>query len=259
MNEKAISLGLKQTHFVTPHGLDADEHYTTAYELALLTDYALKNKTFSNIVGTKNYTISINGYPKSINNTNELLGNLNGIYGVKTGFTNGANRCLVSACKRDNMNIICIVLGADTKKFRTQDSIKLIEYAFKNFSYVNIEEKIQNEILKLKEEYSSKFYIEKGTSQLVDFSYIPIEQNIFPIQNNVIDKLCFSTNINTNLVAPVEKGSIIGSIDVYADNTFLCSVNIVVNNYISKKDFFNYLYEFLKNYSKSLNSLLEIY
>lgn len=110
MNNKAKELNLENTHFETPHGLDSDNHYTTAHDLALLTNYALKNKTFLNIVGTKNYTITINGYPKNITNTNELLGNLNGVYGVKTGFTNGANRCLVTACKRDNLDVICIVL-----------------------------------------------------------------------------------------------------------------------------------------------------
>lgn len=110
MNQKAVKLGLSNTHFVTPHGLDEDEHYTTAYELALLSNYAMNNEIFAKIVGTKNYTITINGYPKNITNTNELLGNLNGVYGVKTGFTNGANRCLVTACKRDNLDVICIVL-----------------------------------------------------------------------------------------------------------------------------------------------------
>ena len=147
MNEKANSLGLLNTHFETPHGLDTDEHYTTAYELALLSNYALKNKIFSQIVGTKNYTVTINGYPKSLSNTNELLGNFDGIYGIKTGFTNGANRCLVTACKRNNMDIICVVLGADTKNFRTQDSIKLINYIFENFQPVNIEELINNEMI----------------------------------------------------------------------------------------------------------------
>ena len=110
MNNKAKALGLKNTNFESPHGLDSDGHYTTAYELAILSDYALKNKTFLEIVGTKNYTVTINGYPKTLSNTNELLGNLNGIYGVKTGFTNGANRCLVTSCKRNDMDIICVVL-----------------------------------------------------------------------------------------------------------------------------------------------------
>ncbi len=77
MNKKAEELGLKDTHFVTPHGLDEEEHYTTAYELAKIADYALKCKEFAKIVKTKNYTVTINGNAKNLTNTNELLGNLN--------------------------------------------------------------------------------------------------------------------------------------------------------------------------------------
>ena len=77
MNEKAEELNLKNSHFVTPHGLDEDNHYTTAYELARITDIALENSTFSKIVKTKNYTVHINGNYKNLTNTNELLGNLN--------------------------------------------------------------------------------------------------------------------------------------------------------------------------------------
>lgn len=120
MNEKAEELGLKDTHFITPHGLDETEHYTTAYELAKITDYALKNKKFAQIVNTKTTTININGASKTINNTNELLGNLNGVDGVKTGFTNNAGRCLVTSTSRNSHRIICVVLGADTKKIRTR-------------------------------------------------------------------------------------------------------------------------------------------
>lgn len=116
MNARAKELGLKNTHFVVPHGLDNEEHYTTALELAKITDYALKIEKFRNIVATKEYNVTINGYNKVISNTNELLGSLDGVYGVKTGFTNGAGRCLVTSCKRGELDIITIVLGADTKK-----------------------------------------------------------------------------------------------------------------------------------------------
>lgn len=77
MNKKAEELGLNNSHFITPHGLDEDEHYTTAYELAKIADYALNIKEFEKIVRTKTYTINIDGNYKNISNTNELLGNLN--------------------------------------------------------------------------------------------------------------------------------------------------------------------------------------
>lgn len=73
MNDKAEKMGLEHSHFVTPHGLDNEEHYTTAYELAIMADYALNMEKFAEVVRTKSYTVNINGYPKNINNTNELL------------------------------------------------------------------------------------------------------------------------------------------------------------------------------------------
>ena len=120
MNKKTQELGLTNTNFITPHGLDEKDHYTTAYELAIISDYALKNKTFAKIVSTKTYEININGHTKSLSNTNELLGNLNGVDGIKTGFTNGAGRCLVTSTTRNGHQIICVVLGSDTKKIRTR-------------------------------------------------------------------------------------------------------------------------------------------
>ena len=116
MNEKAKELGLTETNFVTPHGLDNDNHYTTAIELAKLTDYALKNKKFAQIVKTKSTTININGVPRELYNTNELLGVLNGVDGVKTGFTGEAGRCLVTSCTREGNQIITVVLRCRYKK-----------------------------------------------------------------------------------------------------------------------------------------------
>lgn len=94
MNKKADELGLKNTHFVCPHGLDTDGHYTTAYELAIMADYALGIEKFAEVVKTKTYTVNINGNFKTISNTNELLGYLEGVNGVKTGFTNKARKML---------------------------------------------------------------------------------------------------------------------------------------------------------------------
>lgn len=86
MNEKAKSLNLENTHFVTPHGLDEEEHYTTAYELSLISDYALGIEQFERIVKTRNYTVYINGNEKNIRNTNELLGYLDRCLWCKNGF-----------------------------------------------------------------------------------------------------------------------------------------------------------------------------
>lgn len=255
MNNKCNELNLNSTHFVTPHGLDNDEHYTTAYELAIITDYALKNDIFRNIVGTKNYTIYINNHPKTISNTNELLGNLNGVYGVKTGFTNGANRCLVTSVKRSNMDLICIVLGADTKKDRTKDSIQLIEYAFNNFKLINIKEKIDKEFQNWKMCNINNFSIEKGYSNNIDICLDEIPFDYFPINSNHIDDFSIYIYCNTNIKAPVKENTVIGYLTVSSNNKTIATINILTINAISKKDYLDFFNSIFKNYTYYLESI----
>lgn len=255
MNNKTKELGLTSTNFVTPHGLDNDNHYTTAYELAILTDYALNNKTFSKIVGTKNYTVTINGNSKNLSNTNELLGNLNGIYGVKTGFTNGANRCLVTACKRDNLDIICIVLGADTKKFRTQDSIKLIEYVYSNYEMVNIKSIINKEFEEWKSTNLSQFNIIKGISNRIDIYLSNLQNDYIPVKKENIKKINININSNYTFLAPLAKDQILGNLIVNIDNKEVINLNILNKISIEKKNPFIYFNDMAKNYINYLSNL----
>ena len=255
MNNKAASLGLSSTHFVTPHGLDDDNHYTTAYELALITNYALKNETFAKFVKTKTYTISINNHPKTLSNTNELLGNLDGVYGVKTGFTNGANRCLVTAVKRNNMDIICIVLGADTKKDRTKDSINLINYSFNNFKMVNIKEKITNEFINWKICNSSNFRVKKGISGSVDIIIQDIPYDFFPIKCNQTDDMSIYIYCNTELTAPLPSSSTLGYLAVSVNNQTVLTLNLYNSNSIALKSPTKFFNGFLENYSYYLESI----
>ncbi len=211
MNKKAEELKLQDTHFVTPHGLDDEEHYTTAYELAKITDYALEIEKIQDLVTTQTYTININGYSKNIKNTNELLGYLEGVYGVKTGFTNGANRCLVTSVKRGEMDIICVVLGADTKKDRTQDSIKLIEYAYSNYQMVDLEFMIKDEFDTLVE--NTKFSIEKGINNNLTIDLEESNITLYPVYIEDIKDIRIETEINNNLIAPVYKNENIRKIN----------------------------------------------
>lgn len=255
MNKKASELGLINTHFETPHGLDSEKHYTTAYELAVLSNYALNNTIFVQIVGTKNYTITINEHPKQLNNTNELLGNLNGVYGIKTGFTNGANRCLVTACKRNDMDIICVVLGADTKKFRTYDSIKLINYIFDNFEPVNIKKLIDNEFKNWKDENLKKFTINKGASQNVNLKLEYIDKDIIPIRKDLIETINIYIECPLYFEAPLMSNYNIGNIDVSVLGYLDLNYRIINVNEIKHKTWNIYLYNFFKNYSSILNNI----
>ncbi len=255
MNQKALDLGLQNTHFVTPHGLDNDNHYTTAYELAILTNYALENENFAKIVKTKNYTISINNSPKSISNTNELLGYLDGVYGVKTGFTNGANRCLVSACKRNNMDIICIVLGADTKKFRTQDSIKLIDYVFSNFEMIDIGSMIDTYFSDWQLQNSSNFLVDKGYTNNVSTYLEDIVYKLYPVNKNKIKDIDFYCSCNYYFDAPLFENTKIGTLSFLIDEHIIYELNIYCSSTILKKDSFFYFKDFIKNYFYYLGNI----
>lgn len=257
MNENTIELGLKNTHFVTPHGLDQEEHYTTAYELAIIADYALKNKTFAQIVNTKNCTIHINNYAKNLNNTNELLGNLNGVYGVKTGFTNGAGRCLVTSIKRENLDVICVVLGADTKKDRTKDSVKLIEYVFGNYKTINLTKDIEEDFEKWNQINKNRIYIEKGKNNNLNLA-LEKKEYTYPIENNTEDKIKMEIQANLNLKAPVKKGTKIGELTIYYKGEMINKINIVNLNEVNKKRIENYILDFASNYDNYLEKIFEI-
>lgn len=250
MNEKVLNLGLTSSHFVTPHGLDQDEHYTTAFELAKIADYALCNDVFSKIVRTSNYTVTIDGNPKNLHNTNELLGNLDGVYGVKTGFTNGANRCLVTSCKRGNLDIICVVLGCDTKKDRTLDSSKLINYVFSNFSVVNVYDIIKSKFDIWVSTQSKNVSIEKCTNSISNFvlDESQIQFKNIAVNNSNLNNINVSIDFTNDFIAPLPKNSIIGQMTVNINDFDYFSVDILNEHTINRKNVFDYLNSFFVNY-----------
>ena len=254
MNEKAIELGLTNTHFVTPHGLDDANHYTTALELAKLTDYAMDNETFTKIVGTKSTTIYINNQSRQINNTNELLGVLNGVVGVKTGFTNNAGRCLVTETKRNNMDIITIVLGADTKKDRTKDSVNLIEYTFSKYKMYNLEERIIEEFNKWKNINEKRILITKGKQNNPKLALGAIEKATIPICDN--DKIEYSINALTEVEAPVEQWNVMGTLTVKLNGEILENIDIVNVNEVQKRDWKDYFKIVLNTYGNWKNFII---
>lgn len=246
MNKKAAELGLKNTNFVVPHGLDNEDHYTTALELAKITDYALKIEKFRNIVETKAYNVTINGYSKAIENTNELLGNLYGVYGVKTGFTNGAGRCLVTACKRDNLDIITVVLGADTKKIRTTDSIKLIEYIHKNYKVIDIEKIVNEKFNEWRDINERRISVNKGVYTNVTMRLKGLEYTKMAVKNTEVDNINVDVNCLYYLEAPVEANKKIGTLKVKIGNETIQIVDIVVETEIKRKEITDYFCQFLE-------------
>ena len=256
MNRKAEEMGLKNSHFIVPHGLDNEGHYTTAYELAKMADYALKIDKFKEIVSTKSTTIYINNYPKAINNTNQLLGSVSGVYGVKTGFTNGAGRCLVSACKRDDLDIITVVIGANTTKERTSDTIKLIQYANQKFEIINIKEIIESKFIGWKNINEGRIYVNKGLEDRVELYLEEFPYEEMAIEQEDRDKIEIKVNCIFNLEAPIEEKQVLGNVSVMLDGDVLEILNIYNKNEIGKKRVKDYWIIFIKQFDEILESLI---
>ncbi|MBQ4119205.1 MAG: D-alanyl-D-alanine carboxypeptidase [Clostridia bacterium] len=136
MNNKARELELVSTHFETPSGLDGDSHCTTAYELAMLTKYAMQNEEFSKAVSSKSATLNYGNppYRRTLTNHNKLLKMYDGVVGVKTGFTKKSGRCLVSAAKRDGKFLIAVTLNAPSD---WQDHKAMLDYGFTAIKQTN--------------------------------------------------------------------------------------------------------------------------
>lgn len=249
MNKKAEQLGLKNTHFVTPHGLDEEEHYTTAYELGIIADYALNIEKISEIVKTKSYQVMINNNSKTITNTNELLGYLDGVNGVKTGFTNGAGRCLVTSVNRNGFNIITVVLGADTKKIRTKDSIKLIEYIYSNYELVDLKKLISEEFDYWNKINKKRVYIYKGKKQNVDIKLGEYKYNIYPVKKEEIKDINIEIQeVQTYFEAPIYKNTQIGILKLKIKETELMNIQLLTNEDIKRKDTKDYFVELIRDF-----------
>ena len=244
MNRKAEELGLLHTHFTSPHGLDNPMHYTTAYELAIITDYALNIEKIAKVVNTKNYTVNINGYSKVITNTHELLGYLDGVNGVKTGFTNGAGRCLVTSVNRNDFNIIVVVLGANTKKIRTKDSIKIINYIYENYELVNLEEKIYENYEKWKQINEKRIVINKGVQDNIKTILGEIKIKFYPMKKGEIKDLNIQIENIDYLEAPVDKNYKIGTINICLGENEIQRIYIHNKSTIKKKGIYDYMKQF---------------
>lgn len=221
MNEKAKEIGCKNTHFVNPNGIHNKNHVSTAYDLALIGRYAMKNDTFRRIVKKTQYTLpATNKYSKTdrtFKTTNDLLikntskSKSNYYYpdaiGVKTGYTGDAGNCLVASAKRNNMEVISVVLGANFTKEglseKSLDSITLLDYAFDHYAIQTLQEK--NSVLQEVEVNSAT----KETKNLK----VLVKDNI----ETLVEKNASTETLNPEitidkLTAPISSGSKVGTI-----------------------------------------------
>lgn len=222
MNWKARQIGACSTHFANTHGLDAEAHYTTAYDLALIASYALKNETFREIVSTKEMQVTNeDGKIRYFRNKNKLLNALDGAIGVKTGYTDDAGRCLVSAVERGNMQVVCVVLDC---KPMFEESAELLNKAFDEFELVNLSENL---------EFEKTVRVEGGCKESVEIS--GIKDCLYPLKKGEKEHISAEVNIPEKVDAPIKKGDEIGEIRIFIDKDLLFSEKIFTMEDIKEK------------------------
>lgn len=239
MNKKAIEIGATNTHFLTPHGLDNEGHYSTAYDLALISDYALNIPYIAEILSKKSEIITINGSSKSIHTTNEMLSFFEGADGVKTGYTGDAGRCLITSATRDNWQIISVVLGCDTKNNRTQDSAKLLNYAFNEFKLIKINDLIKN-----------KFVIYADNAKKERYEANVINEVIYPLSSEEINKMTINYNINKKIDAKNFNNPLVGTINIFLEDTEICKMNVKIEEKVIAKTTIDFLKDIIKSFLK---------
>lgn len=245
LNDKAIEMGLKDTHFVTPHGLDKENHYSSAYDLAKMAEYLLNTPYLAEIVKQKNVTIEVENQSRILTTTNEMLSLYEGVNGVKTGFTGDAGRCLVTSCEKNGRLLISVILGCGTKAQRTQDSIKILNYGFQEFEVVDICESMQKDfIIEVEKGKNTKYQVHLN-------AHMP-----FPIKKDNLDTIKYEYHFASHFVAPINKKEIIGNIIILVGQKRVAILVIKSPQNIERKAIRDYFYDIfsfdLKKYEISL-------
>lgn len=229
MNELCIKVGTKNTHFSNPHGLDEDDHYTTAYDLALVTSYALNNPIFAEIVKTKQHTISATNMSETryLTNKNRLLNSLDGCAGVKTGFTSRAGRCLVSAITRNGITIVCVVLNCGPM---FEESVALLNRAYNEYDF--------SKVVSKNEPIYNEYYIDSKRGALCLYCD---EDYIFPLKEGELDEIRVVYSLY-ELKNNVDENEEVGEISVFYDNHLQKTLKLYTMNKIDvldNQDIFN--------------------
>lgn len=229
MTDKAKEIGAENTSYKTPNGLDADGHYTTAYDLALITRYALRNPQFNEIIQTPQWTLkelSGSGKTHTATNANSFLNSYPGACGVKTGFTGLAGYCFVGAANKEGMTLISVALASGwppQKNYRWSDTKTLLDYGFAAYSFQDI----------LKPEKIGQISIYRGikpntTVYFEDELRLPLRKE---------DEIKKEIHIPKEIPAPVKNGDVVGQLDVFLNGERYQSYPLCIKQSILEVDF----------------------
>ncbi len=218
MNEKAQQLGMKNTHFVTPSGLDSEEHYSTAYDMAVLCSYAMENETFREIVSQKTVDVEYEypeGKRQTLGNHNRLLSLCEGCIGIKTGYTMKAGRTLTSCAERDGVRLIVVTLG-DRNDWN--DHCALYDYGFSLVQRVKLTD--GNKEIKLP--------LVGSENSNDEVCLIPDKELESTLKNEDVDSVEEKIYAPRFVYEPVTHGEVVGTIEYRLDNKVIAETRLIV-------------------------------
>ena len=239
MNEKAKELGLKDTNFENVHGLDSDNHFSSAYDMAFIAKELLNHPKileYSSIY--EDYITHPNGTNTWIVNTNKLLNYYEGLDGLKTGYTTKSGYCITATAKRNNMRLISVVMGEENNKIRNQDTIALLNYGFSNF-------KIET-ILKSDADLG-KIHIKSGKSEYAKLKLMNDAVDLV----NILEQNKYNYKITKDKVsAPLKFGDKVGTLSIYANDIKIKDYDLTIDRDIKKAGYFDYLKRNIKYFMR---------
>lgn len=235
MNKKAEEIGCTNSHFLNPSGIHDDDHYTTAEDLGKIAIYCMKNSTFRSIVSMKTCTINPTNKSdaRTYANTNDLINPSSKYYisdcvGIKTGYTSEAKNCLISAFSKDNLNLICVVLGSPTMEngssSRYIDTTTLYNYGYSNFSKKTIASKGDT---------IQTIEIANATKETQNLDLV-LENDIIGISNINESNYSYEVNLNNEISAPILENSVIGTV-TYTSCGAKYTANLIASHDVNPK------------------------
>ncbi len=227
MNNKAKELGMNDTTFKNCHGLDEDEHLTSAYDIALMSrELLMKHPTITNY--STIWTDTLRDGKSALSNTNKLVRNYSGCTGLKTGSTSLALFNLSASATRDGLSLIAVIMKAPTSALRFSNASTLLDYGFNNYSYKSFGN--QGDIVK-------NISVTKGVSSNVNVVYE--NSPAFLVKKGEESGITYEISLSDSIQAPVEKGQKIGTITYSLNGNNINTVNLVADDKIEKIDIFN--------------------
>ena len=228
MNKKAKDLGLKSTNFVNACGLDADNHYSSAYDMAMIAKELVKHKKILNYTGTyEDYLRKDTNNSFWLVNTNKLVRYYSGVDGLKTGFTETAGYCITTTAKKNNMRLITVVMGEPSSSIRNKETTTMLDYGFNTYKMDN---------LLTKDKVISKTKVNLGTKEKV--SVVPKEDiNILDSKSGTKRNVSYKLKLD-NVNAPIKIGDSVGKINIIENNKIIMTIPATVKENINKANIF---------------------